>query len=94
MTVTVKVVDVTEGVQESVDAAESKVVVRATLVGLRLQVRPAEGEMSSIKFTVPVNPLALETVIVDVAVVPENTWTLVGLALTVKSWTVKVTVVG
>jgi len=89
----VKVVDVTEAVQESVDVAVSDVVVRVTLVGLRLQVRPVEGETRSVRLTLPVNPFALETVTVEVPLVPENTWTLVGLALTVKSCTVKVTLV-
>jgi hypothetical protein len=91
VTVTVNVVDVIEGVQESVDGPEDEVVVSATLVGLRPHVRPEEGEIVSVKLTVPVNPLALETVTVDVPLVPAKTKTLVGLALTVKSCTVYVT---
>jgi hypothetical protein len=91
VTVTVNVVDVTEGVQDSVEVPEEEVVVSATLVGLRPQVRPEEGEIVSVKPTVPVNPLALATVTVDVPVVPEKTKTLVGLALTVKSCTLYVT---
>jgi hypothetical protein len=57
----------------------------------RLQVRPDEGRMVSVRLTIPVNPLALETVTVDVPPVPEKTKTLVGLAPTVKSWTEYVT---
>jgi hypothetical protein len=71
--------------QESVEAPESEVVVRVMVVGLRLQVSPVEGEMRSVRLTVPMNPFALETVTVDVPLWPENTKTLVGLALTVKS---------
>lgn len=68
-----KVVDVTEGVQESADVAEGEVVARVTLVGLRLQVRPVEGETRSVRLTVPMNPFALETVTVEVPLVPEKT---------------------
>jgi hypothetical protein len=89
--VTVNVADVTEGVHESVEIPEEDVVVSVMLVVLRLQVRPAEGEMVAVRLTVPVNPLALDTVMVDVPLEPEKTETFVGLALTVKSWTVYVT---
>jgi len=82
VTVTVNVVDVTEGVQERVDAPEDEVVVIAMLVGLRVHVRPDEGSMVLVRLTVPVNPLVLETVMVDVPLVPEKTNTLVGFALT------------
>jgi hypothetical protein len=81
--VTVNVVDVTEGVQERVEAPEDEVVVSAMVDGLRVQVRPDEGSMELMRLTVPVNPLVLETVMVDVPLVPEKTSTLVGLALTV-----------
>jgi hypothetical protein len=81
--VTVNVVDVTEGVQERVDTPEDEVVVSATLVGLRVHVRPDEGSMVLVRLTVPANPLVLETVMVDVPLVPEKTNTLVGFALTV-----------
>ena len=64
---------------------------RTTLVGLRVHVNPA-GETVAVKATVPVKPLTGATVIVDVAVPPEDADALVGLAVTEKSWTVKVTV--
>jgi hypothetical protein len=91
ITVTVNVVDVTLGVQDSVEVPEEEVVVSEMLVVPRLQVRPDEGRMVSVRLTIPVNPLALETVTVDVPPVPEKTKTLVGLAPTVKSWTEYVT---
>ena len=56
-----------------------------------MQVRPA-GETVEVRATVPVNPLSGATVIVEAAEAPATTVTLVGLAVTVKSWTVKVTV--
>jgi len=53
-TVTVNVdVDVVEGAQERVDAPEDDVVVRIMLAGLRLHVRPEEGEIMSVRLTVP-----------------------------------------
>ena len=61
------------------------------LVGLKLQVRPA-GETVEVNATVPVNPLTGATVMVEVAVAPASTVTLVGLAVTVKSMIVTVTV--
>lgn len=85
------VVDVTEGVQASVEVPEEEVVVRVMLAESKLHVGPAEGRIDSVRLTVPVNPLVLETVIVEVPLVPEKTRTLVGLALTLKSWTVYVT---
>ena len=42
--------------------------------------------------TVPAKPLIAVTVMVEVPVAPALTVTLVGLAVTVKSWTMKVTV--
>jgi hypothetical protein len=81
--VTVNVGDVVEAVQERVDVPEDEIVVSAMLVGLRIHVRPDEGCMVLVRLTVPVNPLVVETVIVDVPLVPEKTNTLVGLALTV-----------
>jgi hypothetical protein len=91
ITVTVNVVDVTLGVQDSVEVPEEEVVVSEMLVVPRLQVRPDEGRMVSVRLTIPVNPLALETVTVDAPLVSEKTKTLVGLAPTVKSWTEYVT---
>ena len=60
------------------------------LVGLSVQVRPA-GETAEVRATVPVNPWTGATVIVEVAVAPDTTVALVGLAVTVKSFTVTVT---
>lgn len=59
--------------------------VSTTLVGVRVQVKPVDGEMVSERATVPVKPLRPETVIVDVPGLPTATLTLVGLAATVKS---------
>jgi len=56
-----------------------------------VHVRPA-GETTEVRATVPVNPLTGVTVIVEVAVPPELAAMLVGLAVTVKSVTVTVTV--
>ena len=64
---------------------------RIMLAGLRLHVRPEDGEIMSVRLMVPVKPLALEIVIVDAPLVPAKTKTEVGLALTVKSCTVYVT---
>ena len=61
------------------------------LVGVRVHVRPA-GEAVDVSATVPVNPFIGATVIVGVTAVPEFVATLVGLAVTVKSWIVTVTV--
>jgi len=61
------------------------------LVGDRVQVRPA-GETELVRATVPVKPFTGATVTVDVAVAPATTVALVGLAVTVKSLTVTVTV--
>jgi hypothetical protein len=57
-----------------------------------VQVRPVEGETAAISETVPVKPLKPETVIVDVPAEPDETATLAGFTVTLKSWTVKVTI--
>lgn len=75
--------------QDNVEVPE---VPRVTLVGLRAQVRPVAGETVVARVTVPVNPFTEVTVIVEVPVAPALTVTDVGLAVTVKSWTVTVTV--
>jgi hypothetical protein len=62
------------------------------LVGLNVQLRPVDGETTAIRETVPVNPLTGATVIVEVAVPPTSMLAVVGLAVTVKLVTVKVTV--
>jgi len=54
-------------------------------------VRPA-GETAEVRATVPVNPFTGATVIVEVALAPTTAVTLVGLAVTVKSVTVTMTV--
>jgi len=61
------------------------------LVGVRVHVNPA-GDTVDVRATVPVKPFTGATVMVEVAAVPALTLTLVGLAVTEKSWTVKVTV--
>jgi hypothetical protein len=87
VTVTVKVV----AVVEEQDRVEVWLAPRTILVGLRVHVRPA-GETDEVRATVPVNPWRGATVIVDVPVAPASAVTLVGLAVTEKSWTVNVTV--
>jgi hypothetical protein len=64
---------------------------RVTLVGDSVQVRPVEGDMVSVRETVPVKPWRGATVIVAVPAVPELIVTDVGLAVTVKSFTVRLT---
>jgi len=61
-----------------------------TLVGFRAAVRPADG--FAVRLTTPLKPLTAVTVTVEVPEAPALTVTLVGLAVMVKSWTVKVTV--
>ncbi len=75
--------------QERADACEAP---STMLVGLRAHVRP-DGATDEVSATVPVNPLTGATVIEEVAVAPATAVTLVGLAVTVKSVTVTVTVV-
>ena len=55
------------------------------LVGLKLHVRPVTGDIVLVRPTVPVKPLTLVTVTVEVPVSPAIIETLVGLALIVKS---------
>ena len=73
------------------DKAEVWDTPRTMLAGVRVQVNPA-GDTVEVRATVPVKPFTGATVIVDVAAVPTLTATVVGLAVTVKSWTVTVTV--
>jgi hypothetical protein len=61
------------------------------LAGVKVQVKPA-GETELVSAIVPVNPLTGATVIVEVAAVPAIVVTAVGLAVTVKSVTMTVTV--
>ena len=65
---------------------------RMMLDGLRMQTRPG-GETTDVRVTVPVNPLTGATVMAELAGEPALVVTLLGLAVTVKSWTVNVTVV-
>lgn len=67
--------------QDSVEVPEPP----ATAVGLTLQLIPVVGEVESVKFTVPANPLAELTVIVEVTAEPTFPARLVGFALTAKS---------
>jgi len=57
------------------------------LVGARVQVSPA-GETDEVRATVPVKLFTGATVIVEVAATPTLTLAVVGLAVTLKSWTV------
>ena len=62
---------------------------RTTLVGVKEQVRPVEGEATVASVTVPVKPCRAGravTVIVDVPATPGFSVTLVVVAITVKSW--------
>ena len=63
-----------------------------TLVGPNVQASPVEGDDAELKPTVPVNPLMGAIVIVEVAEDPALAFALVGFAVTLKSWTVNVTV--
>lgn len=60
------------------------------LVGLRIAVSPADGLV--VRLTTPAKPLRPAIVAVDVPVEPALTVTVVGLAVIVKSWTIRVTV--
>lgn len=62
------------------------------LAGLIVHVRP-DGEMLVARLTVPVKPPTGDTVRVELPVVPAFMMRLVGLAVSVKSWTVTVIVV-
>jgi len=63
-----------------------------TLVGVSVHVKPVVGETVAARLTTPLNPWSAVTVIVEVPAVPALTLTAVGLAVTVKSWIVTVTV--
>ncbi len=62
------------------------------LVGLRLQVRPVDGDTVAVRPTAPAKPFTAVIVIVEVAVPATLIEAEVGLALIVKSWTTNVTV--
>jgi len=73
------------------ERAEVPEVPSTPLVGVRVHVRPA-GVTEEDSATVPVIPLSLVTVMVDAAAALARADTLVGLAVTEKSWMVTVTV--
>ena len=90
VTVTVKV----PGVEELQDRVEAPVppLLSVTLVDDRLQDKPTDGEMAVERATVPANPSRLVTVMPEFPLPPEGKLRVVGLAATVKSWTVYVIV--
>ena len=61
--------------------------VRVTLVGVRVQDRPVEGDVEELRFTVPGNALTDETVIVAVTAEPASVVKVTGFAVIVKSGT-------
>jgi hypothetical protein len=62
------------------------------LEGLIEHVSPAEGDTAAERDIVPVNPLTGASVIADVPVAPAKIVRLLGLVVSVKSWTVTVMV--
>jgi hypothetical protein len=74
----------TDPEHDRVEVPEVVVLVSETLAGLRVHMRPVDGETVLDKATVPAKPLVAETVIVEVPAEPTATLTLVGLAATVK----------
>ena len=76
-----------EPLQERVEVPEP-----VTLVGVRVQVTPVDGETTEVKLTTPLNPCRAVTVIVEVPETPARKLTEAGLAEIVKSCTVSVTV--
>jgi hypothetical protein len=69
-------------VQDNVEVWDAP---RTILAGVRVHVKPVDGEIELVSATVPVNPLTGATVIVEVAAVPATVVTVVGAAVTVKS---------
>ena len=63
-----------------------------TLVGVRVQGRPIDGNTTAVRLTNPLKPCRAVTVIVVVPETPARTVREVGLAAIVKSCTVSVTV--
>lgn len=59
-----------------------------TLVGVRAQASPVGGDNVAVRLTIPVKPWSAVIVIVDMPAEPALFATEVGLAITVKSWTV------
>jgi len=75
----------TEPEQDRVELPPMTVELRATLLGDRLHVKPASGETTFERATVPENPLRPLTVIVDVPAVPARTVTIPGVGRILKS---------
>jgi hypothetical protein len=61
---------------------------RVTVVGESVQARPVDGVTVAASVTVPVKPSRALTVIDDVPAAPELIVTVVGLAVTAKSFSV------
>jgi hypothetical protein len=62
------------------------------LLGVRVQTKPVAGDIVDVRATVPVKPFSGATVTVDEPATPALTVSAVGAAVTVKSWTLVVTV--
>ena len=60
---------------------------RVTLVGVRVQVNPVDGDTDDVRLTVPANPFIDAIEIVELPEVPAVAKTLVGLDDTEKSGT-------
>jgi len=71
----------TDALQDSVEEPEPPVIV----VVVRVQLIPLVGDAVAVRVTVPENPLAGPTVIVELSNDPTFPVRLVGFALTVKS---------
>jgi hypothetical protein len=87
VTVTVKVPGV-DDVQDTVEAPVVAPLVIVTDVGETEQDRPADGELDALRLTVPAKPLRPVTVMAEFPDPPEGKSNVVGLTITVKSWTV------
>ena len=74
-----------EPVQERAEVPDVIELLRVTLVGDNVHVRPVDGETVSERVTVPVKPFSAVTVIVETPAVPRTTVRLVGLAAKLKS---------
>jgi hypothetical protein len=78
--------------QVRVEEADVVETLRTRLVGFEEHDRPVVGDTAVVRLTVPEKPSRAVTVKVDDPLLPEKTVTAVGLATTVKSCTVYVTV--
>jgi len=74
--------------QDRVEVPLAALPLNPMLAGDRVQVRPVEGDTIADSEIVLVKLLIPETVMVEGPAEPDKTLTLVGLAATVKSWTV------